>query len=307
MRCQVDGKAGWKFGPSGKCYSGTGAKKRAIAQGVAINRSKRSRGESEEHFSAKSDEIDRFTDAELEGFLGSNLNDMIDVLSEVSEIQPPPTSKEAGLIKKSDDELRIVWAEVYVPDFPDTQGNAMHRDDIRKMAHHFLSEGRTRRVNLQHTCDHPMTQDCGCARGSSVVESFIARDGDPIFVAGSWVAGIHVPDDQLWGGIKSGKINGFSMETFAVRNDNYLEFEIPDNGIVLGETSDANPNGGHKHTYSVQFDQNGKFLGGQTLETFGADSHSHAIRRMTATEAHGDHSHRFSVIDALLSANPQIS
>lgn len=36
QRCQADGKAGWKYGPSGHCYTGPGAKKKAIRQGVAI-------------------------------------------------------------------------------------------------------------------------------------------------------------------------------------------------------------------------------------------------------------------------------
>ena len=35
-RCQHNGKKGWKWGDSGKCYIGPGAKKKAIKQGVAI-------------------------------------------------------------------------------------------------------------------------------------------------------------------------------------------------------------------------------------------------------------------------------
>lgn len=36
-RCTRNGKRGWKWGDAGKCYIGTGAKKRAIKQGVAID------------------------------------------------------------------------------------------------------------------------------------------------------------------------------------------------------------------------------------------------------------------------------
>jgi hypothetical protein len=39
-RCQKDGKSGWKWGDSGKCYTGEGGKKKAIAQGVAIGHGK---------------------------------------------------------------------------------------------------------------------------------------------------------------------------------------------------------------------------------------------------------------------------
>lgn len=35
-KCQIDGKSGWKWGSEGKCYSGPEAKKKAIAQGIAI-------------------------------------------------------------------------------------------------------------------------------------------------------------------------------------------------------------------------------------------------------------------------------
>ena len=36
MSCEKDGKKGYKYGESGKCYIGEGAKKKAILQGVAI-------------------------------------------------------------------------------------------------------------------------------------------------------------------------------------------------------------------------------------------------------------------------------
>ena len=36
--CQIDGRKGWKYGDSGKCYTGPDAKKKAIAQGIAISK-----------------------------------------------------------------------------------------------------------------------------------------------------------------------------------------------------------------------------------------------------------------------------
>ena len=35
-RCTIDGKAGYQWGDEGRCYTGPGAKKKAIRQGVAI-------------------------------------------------------------------------------------------------------------------------------------------------------------------------------------------------------------------------------------------------------------------------------
>jgi hypothetical protein len=40
MRCQQDGKSGWKWGKSGKCYTGPNAKEKALAQGRAIEANK---------------------------------------------------------------------------------------------------------------------------------------------------------------------------------------------------------------------------------------------------------------------------
>ena len=40
MRCTKDNKSGWKFGKSGHCYTGPGARQKAIKQGQAIEISK---------------------------------------------------------------------------------------------------------------------------------------------------------------------------------------------------------------------------------------------------------------------------
>jgi hypothetical protein len=44
MRCKKDGKSGWKFGKSGKCFTGKDAKKKAAEQGRAIKASQSRRG-----------------------------------------------------------------------------------------------------------------------------------------------------------------------------------------------------------------------------------------------------------------------
>ena len=40
MRCQANGKPGYKWGESGKCYTGPGAKAQAQRQGRAIEANK---------------------------------------------------------------------------------------------------------------------------------------------------------------------------------------------------------------------------------------------------------------------------
>ena len=41
MRCTKNGKSGWKFGTSGKCYTGKDARAKAAKQGRAIKGSKK--------------------------------------------------------------------------------------------------------------------------------------------------------------------------------------------------------------------------------------------------------------------------
>ena len=43
-RCRKNGKAGWKWGDSGYCYTGKDAKKKAMRQARAIMASKNKRG-----------------------------------------------------------------------------------------------------------------------------------------------------------------------------------------------------------------------------------------------------------------------
>ena len=103
-------------------------------------------------------------------------------------------------IKKADDELQIVYAEVYAPNIPDSQGEFMQPTTIRKMAHSFLAKGFVNQIDTNHD---------NVTNGSYVVESFIARKNDPDFIEDSWVVGVHVPDSDLWAKIKKGELNGF--------------------------------------------------------------------------------------------------
>ena len=105
--------------------------------------------------------------------------------------------------KKSDTKQQIVFGEVYVPDRRDTDGNFMTAETIEKMAHDFLAKKRYSQISKAHDGN----LDKGC-----VVESFIAREGDPDFAAGSWVVGVHVPDAKIWKSIEAGELTGFSIE-----------------------------------------------------------------------------------------------
>ena len=135
--------------------------------------------------------------------------------------------------QKFDAELQIVYGDVYAPGFPVSQGDFLTRETIRKMAHTFMRKGPGGNIDVQHSQERS---------GAYVVESFIARDDDSVFISGSWVIGVKVPDPELWGQIKSGELNGFSLDGKAMRVDSVLEIDMPD--FLRGETEAT---AGHGH------------------------------------------------------------
>lgn len=188
-------------------------------------------------------------------------------------------------IKKVDARQQIVYGEVYVPNMLDSHGDFMTPEQVEKMAHNFMRRGLVRAVDTEHDLQE---------NGSTIVESFVARGGDPDFVEGAWVAAVHVQDPQLWAMIERGDINGFSMFGKARQQERVLEIEIPDDGVVKGETAE----GGepvHTHRYELRFDDGGNFLGGEAVGT----DHTHRISHGTSTDTADGHSHRFSFLEAL--------
>lgn len=196
-------------------------------------------------------------------------------------------------VKKADTEHQVVYGEVYVPNVPDSQGDWATADDIQQMAWDFLKEGRLSKIDTNHDLQ---------VNGCLVVESFIARKGDPDFIEGAWVLGVHVPDADMWEKVKKQEINGFSLYGMATTYKEECEIEIPD--TVWGTTS-PDPEDGHTHRFQVKYDNAGNFLGG-VCEV--AENHSHVIVKGTVTEESavsgaGSHRHRFSFIEGISNSN----
>jgi hypothetical protein len=188
-------------------------------------------------------------------------------------------------IKKVDtaEEQRMVWAEVYAPDRLDAGKDFATAEEIRKAAYNFVRSGRLTKVDVMHGNKGQ--------EGVQILETFIARDNDPDFIPGSWVVGIHIPDDALWAKVKKGEINGLSMEALAMTQKVALEVDIPP--LIVGTTSkDAE----HVHKFYVSYDDQGNFKGGYTDEV---DGHKHVIKAGTVTETVNDHNHKFSSVDNL--------
>jgi len=185
-------------------------------------------------------------------------------------------------IKKVDADKQIVFGEVYAPvTLPDADGDIMSAETIENMAYNFMKSYAQGSIDIEH--DYTTI-------GAVVVESFIAREDDPLFIAGSWVVGVHIEDDEVWESVKSGELNGFSLAGEATSVTKTIEVEIPE--YLEGMTSE---DAGHSHRFVVNFNEDGKFIGGITL---GGD-HTHVISRGTVTEVTDDHTHKFSYIEIL--------
>ena len=187
-------------------------------------------------------------------------------------------------IKKSDAKQRVVFGELYAPDRPDADGEYMDSETIRKMSYKFMQE------QLLHQIDHMHTNEL--VDGAHVVESFIVRKGDPDFIEGAWVVGVHIPKDEDWAKVEKGEWNGFSIEALVRKEEVEVEIDIPP--VIEGMTLKSED--GHDHKFYVSYDDQGQFLGGMTDVVNG---HSHKIVRGTVTETEQNHSHRFSHLENL--------
>jgi hypothetical protein len=99
----------------------------------------------------------------------------------------------------------IVMGEVLVPGITDAQGDRVDRETVEKAAHAFLHQSRNLGTN------HRQFKEVG-----EVVESFIARDGDPDFAPGAWVMAVKC-SPQVWEKVQSGELTGFSIGGMARR------------------------------------------------------------------------------------------
>lgn len=184
-------------------------------------------------------------------------------------------------IKKFDSDEQIVYGEVYAPYVIDSHGEMMLPEDVRKLAHRFLLEKKTDRIDIMHN---------NKAINASMVESYIAKANDPDYAEGAWVLAVKVYDENVWSDIKAGKLNGYSLEALVYKQDaeviyDYLPFHY-------GFTEE---NDGHFHAFFVEVDKDGSVTGGYTSEEEDGDGvlHSHDVLAGTATARSNKHAHRY--------------
>ena len=153
-------------------------------------------------------------------------------------------------VARVDSGRRVVYGEVMVP-APDGltpgvrvskaalagcihyDGAFMDRAEIVALADRFARKRPS--VDIEHN---------GVPVGATVVESFIARDGDPDYRPGSWVTGVQVHDPAAWGRVESGELRAFSIQ-FMVRVEDvpviFAEDGQPDESTTLYRFSNGDP------------------------------------------------------------------
>lgn len=189
-----------------------------------------------------------------------------------------------AMVRRTDVDRRIVYAEVYAPNTLDTYGEFMLPEHVEEMAHKFMS------LDLANVID---TNHDNVPNGSYPIESYIARADDPDYAEGAWVLGVKIPTEEIWDAVIRGDLNGFSFEARV----NLVEYDVEVSVIRdhIGETRTIK-GVDHEHLFLVQVNDKGLVVRGKTSP--GPDGHVHMITHATMTQKTDNHSHRFDLFAA---------
>lgn len=194
-------------------------------------------------------------------------------------------SQKLKFVKRDGQEWeQVAWSELLVPNTPNVYGDVWTEEAIVGARDQYMRSDY--KLDIEHDQVDVRNVDY------YVVESFIAREGDPDFIAGAWVIGVKIINEDLWNKVLNGEINGFSYEATVLAEP--ITIEYPDEleqQIITGVT-EADPFDGHTHTFSVVVGPLNKVISGSTGET---DGHTHPITSHTTTGYSAGHNHRYQV------------
>ena len=131
----------------------------------------------------------------------------------VAKCEGEPFTRTTALLKGTDpDDERFVFGIVLEPEVVDAQGDIYSADEIRQAAHRFMEEfgglGLMHRMRVNDQV--------------KVLESYLAPTdfdlGGVTVRKGTWLLGVHVISDELWGQVKDGTLTGFSIGGSARRH-----------------------------------------------------------------------------------------
>lgn len=176
---------------------------------------------------------------------------------------------------------RVVFGEVIVPGIPNVYADVHSEESVRNFAYGFMLNGfRFDKEHDNNSLDSRV----------QVVESFIARDGDPDFIKGSWVLGVRINDDELWQDVLNGNLNGFSYQAVVRMFGVDLEGEssLFRRGVTQPSLED-----GHTHVFYAMLDEDGRVITGSTTNTNG---HEHELQKAVITEMAEGHRHIYQLL-----------
>lgn len=178
--CTLEGKPGYQYGDAGKCYTYSPgdeegrkeAKRKAYVQGSAIATR-----------------------------TGEKVTEEKNI--DVADVHVPTGLKKSVELFKMDEEQRLIYGVVLVPEVEDLQGDICSKEDIQAAAHDYLVNSRL--IKAQHRAP----------TDAEVVECYIAPCDIPIGKGiapeGSWIMVTKVNSTAMWEAVKKGDITGYSI------------------------------------------------------------------------------------------------
>lgn len=180
---------------------------------------------------------------------------------------------------KIDQETHSVTGIVYTPYKLDTYGDFADEDTVKSLCEQFNS---VQKFDIMHQ-RVPIS-------GVRMKKNWISV-GEEDIPAGSWVMEVEITDLVLWDRIKSGELNGFSMDILTYLDPVIVQVEFTK--IKIAETEPYEEDQ-HTHLYVIMKNEDGLVDYGRTSTDNG---HAHTILRGTATEASLGHKHRIKIYE----------
>ena len=106
-------------------------------------------------------------------------------------------------VVKNDEKKGVVYGIVYAPDEIDSQGDFASADEIEKAAYNFMKSLNNQNIDTNHDLEKV---------DAYVAESWIVKDGDPLFKeVGAWAVAIKLESEELKKAAADGTFGGLSM------------------------------------------------------------------------------------------------
>lgn len=171
-----------------------------------------------------------------------------------------------------DEDKHTVFGVVYPVNKLDTYGDFADAETVKSLCKQFES---VQKFDVMH--DHKEVS------GVKMLRNYIS-EGEEDILAGSWVQELEITNIELWERIKSGELNGFSMDILTYLDPVIVTIEF--SKIKIEETEEFEE---HTHLYVILNNEDGNVDYGRTSTDEG---HAHTILRGTATEESVGHKHR---------------